>query len=135
MQDEKDHNAADLSRDPTRRYWDWLLHEDDLFSNRMNFFLIAESMLLIAFAINAYEVSNLTWILGAAGILCALVWCYVSAFQIFSLINPIKEQLRNKSPEYREVKDIWLIGDPNIWLGILFPLVLIAVWIVLIIQR
>lgn len=135
MQHEKGQDAPGPSRAPTERYWDWLLHEDDLFANRLNFFLIAESMLLIAFAINAYELSSLTRVLGAAGILSASLWCYVSTFQIFSLINPIKDRLRNKSPEYGEVKGIWLVGDPNIWLGVIFPLALIGIWIVLIIQK
>ena len=51
MQDEKDHNAPTLSKAPTEHYWDWLLHEDTLFSSRISFFLIAETMLFIAFAI------------------------------------------------------------------------------------
>ena len=135
MQDEKDRNAPDLSKAPTERYWDWLLHEDNLFSSRISFFLIAESMLLIAFAINAYADPELTKILGAAGILFASLWCYVSICQIFFLINPIKQQLRNKLPEYRELRDIWLIADPNIWLGILFPLVLVVIWIFFIIEE
>jgi hypothetical protein len=134
MQDENGHDAPSPSKPLTERYWDWLLHEDDLFSNRLNFFLIAESMLLIAFAINSYEISNLTKVLGAAGILAAALWCYVSAVQIFSLINPIKIQLRRVLPEYKEMKDISLLADPNIWLGVLFPLLVIGIWIFLIIQ-
>ncbi len=135
MQDENDRKAPDQSEDPTKRYWDWLLHEDDLFSNRLNFFLIAESMLLIAFAINAYANSNLTKVLGAAGLLSVTLWCYVSAVQIFSLINPIKIQLRRVLPEYKEIKDISLLADPNIWLGVVFPLLLIGIWVFLIIQQ
>jgi hypothetical protein len=135
MQHEEGQDAPSPSRAPTERYWDWPLHEDDLFSNRLNFFLVAESMLLIAFAINSYEISNLTKVLGAAGILAATLWCYVSAVQIFSLINPIKIQLRRVMPEYKEIKDISLLADPNIWLGVLFPLLLMGIWAVLIIQK
>ena len=135
MQHEKGQDAPGPSRASTERYWDWLLHEDDLFSSRINFFLIAESMLLIAFAINAYENPDLTWVLGAAGILFASIWCYVSIIQIYFCINPIKERLRNKLPEYREMKQIWLVGEPNIWLGILFPLVVVGIWIFFITQE
>ena len=134
MQNEEGQNASSPSKAPTERYWDWLLHEDDLFSNRLNFILIAESMLLIAFAINSYGISNLTKVLGGAGILTATLWCYVSAIQIFSLINPIKIQLRRVLPEYKEIKDISLLADPNIWLGVLFPLLLMGIWVFLIIQ-
>ncbi len=135
MQDEKHQDAPSLTKPPSEHYWEWLLHEDDLFSNRTNFFLIAESMLFIAFAIDAYANSDLTTILAAAGILFVSIWLYISIFQIYFLINPIKEQLRQRLPEYREVKGAWLLGDPNIWLGIVFPFVLIGIWIFLLVQR
>ena len=88
-------------------------------------------MLLIVFAINAYEDQTLTMILGVAGILFVSIWLYVSIFQIFFVTNPLKEKLRATMPEYREFKEFWLIADPNIWLGIVFPLVLIGIWIAL----
>ncbi len=91
-------------------------------------------MLFIAFAINAYAKQSLTTILGIAGILFAAIWLYVSVFHIYFLINPIKEKLRDGLPEYREVKDMWLLGDPNIWLGIVFPAVLIGIWTLLIVR-
>ncbi len=133
MQDEKGHNAPNLSKAPVEHYWDWLLHEDDLFSSRISFFVIAETMLFIAFAINAYAKPSLTTILGVAGILFASIWLYVSISHIYFLINPIKEKLREGLPEYREVKAVWLFGDPNIWLGIVFPIILIVIWIFLMI--
>ncbi len=131
----EDQSRPTLSKAPSEHYWDWLLHEDDLFSNRINFFLIAETMLLIAFAINAYDNANLTIIVGGAGILFASIWMYVSIFQIFSLINPIKRRLRETFPEYREVKAIIWIGDPNLWLGIVFPAVLLTLWVALVVEE
>ncbi len=135
MKDEEDRNATNLSKAPVEHYWDWLLHEDNLFSSRVNFFVVAQSMLLIAFAINSYENPSLTMILALAGILFVLVWLYVSICQIYFLINRIKEKLEEKLPEYRVRKGIWLLGEPNIWLGIVFPSILILVWIVLMIQK
>ncbi len=135
MQDEKDQHARGLSKSPTERYWEWLTHEDNLFSNRVTVFLIAQSMLFIPFAINAYSISSLTWIIGTTGIVVLVIWIYVSVVQVFFLINPIKARLREQLPEYRDVKDIWAPGDPNIWLGIIFPLILMVVWILLIIQQ
>jgi len=29
-------------------YWDWLKHENIIFANRVNYFLVAHSMLLVA---------------------------------------------------------------------------------------
>ena len=135
MQDEEDQNATNPSKAPVEHYWDWLLHEDNLFSSRINFFVVAESMLFIAFAINSYAILKLTIILGLTGILFVLIWLYVSVCQIYFLINPIKAKLEETWPEYRVRKGIWVLGEPNIWLGILFPSVLIVVWIFLMMQQ
>ena len=132
---EKDRKSANLSKAPVEHYWDWLLHEDDLFSSRINFFVVAQSMLLIAFAINSYENPKLTVVLGLTGILFVLIWLYVSICQIYFLINRIKGKLEEDLPEYRVRKGFWLLGEPNIWLGVVFPSVLIVVWIFLMIQR
>ena len=132
---EEDRKSANLSKAPVERYWDWLLHEDDLFSSRINFFVVAESMLFIAFAINSYDIPKLTIILGLTGILFVLIWLYVSICQVYFLINRIKAKLEETWPEYRVRKGIWLLGEPNIWLGIVFPSILIVVWILLMIQR
>ena len=135
MPNDKDKIAPTLSKAPSEHYWDWLLHEDGLFSGRINFFLIAESMLFIAFAINSYENPHLTTVLSMAGLLFVAIWLYVSIIQIFFLINPIKKRLRKELPEYREMKGTWLFGDPNIWLGIVFPAVLVLIWILLMIEE
>jgi len=135
MQDEEDRKATNLSKAPVEHYWEWLVHEDNLFSSRISFFVIAQSMLLIAFAINSYENPKLTAILGFAGILFVLVWLYLSICQIYLVINRIKEKLEEKLPEYRVRKGIWRLGEPNIWLGIVFPSTLIVVWIFLMIQK
>ena len=134
MRNEQDTKATNLSKAPVEHYWDWLLHEDDLFSTRINFFVVAESMLFIAFAINSYDIPKLTIILGLTGILFVLIWLYVSICQIYFLINRIKAKLEETWPEYRVRKGFWLLGEPNIWLGIVFPSVLIVVWIFLMTQ-
>lgn len=128
---EEGRKPTGTSKAPPEHYWDWLLHEDELFSARINFFVVAQSMLFIAFTINSYEIPKLTIILGLTGILFVLIWLYVSTCQIYFLINPIKAKLEEMWPEYRVRKGVWLLGEPNIWLGIVFPSVLIVVWIIL----
>ena len=132
---QEDRKSTRTSKAPVEHYWDWLLHEDDLFSSRINFFVVAESMLFIAFAINSYDIPALTIILGLTGILFVLIWLYVSICQVYFLINRIKGKLEETWPEYRVRKGFWLLGEPNIWLGIVFPSVLIVVWIFLMIQK
>ncbi|MFQ5799109.1 MAG: hypothetical protein ACE5H0_10530 [Bacteroidota bacterium] len=135
MQDKEEQKATNLSKAPVEHYWDWLVHEDNLFSSRISFFVIAQSMLFIAFAINSYENPKLTMVLGLTGILFVLVWLYISICQIYFLINRIKGKLEEKLPEYRIRKGIWLFGEPNSWLGIVFPSALIVVWVFLMIQQ
>jgi amino acid transporter len=131
----QEQNPTNLTKAPVEHYWDWLLHEDDLFSNRINFFIVAESMLFIAFAINSYDIRKLTIIIGLTGILFVLIWLYVSVCQVYFLINRIKAKLEEAWPEYQVRKGVWLLGEPNIWLGIIFPSVLIVVWIFLMIHQ
>lgn len=133
MQEEQ--NSTKPSKAPVEQYWDWLLHEDGLFSSRINFFVVAESMLFIPFAINSYEIPMLTYILGLTGIIFLLVWLYVSIRQIYFVINPIKVKLKEELPLYRVHRGTWLLGEPNLWLGVIFPLALIVVWIFLMIQQ
>ena len=133
MRGEEGQKETNPEKAPVEHYWDWLLHEDNLFSSRINFFVVAESMLFIAFAINSYENTKLTLVLGLTGILFVVIWLYVSICQIYSLINRIKAKLEEKWPEYRVRKGVWLLGEPNIWLGIVFPSLLIVVWMFLMI--
>lgn len=131
---QQERNPTNLTKVPVEHYWNWLLHEDDLFSTRINFFIVAESMLFIAFAINSYDIPKLTIIIGLTGILFVLIWLYVSVCQVYFLINRIKAKLEETWPEYRVRKGVWLLGEPNIWLGIVFPSVLIVVWMFLMMQ-
>lgn len=135
MQDQQEQDGGFRRVAPEEHYWQWLLHEDDLFSNRANFFIVAETMIFIAFAINTYSNLHLTRVFGAAGILFATIWLYVSFVQIFFLLNPIKKKLRAELIEYREINVTWYLGDPNIWLGMLFPLVLVGIWTFLLVQE
>ena len=135
MQDQQEQDGGIPRVAPAEHHWQWLLHEDDLFSNRANFFIVAETMIFIAFAINGYSNDHLTRVFGATGILFASIWLYVSSVQIFFLLNPVKKKLREELAEYRELSVTWYLGDPNIWLGMLFPLVLVGIWTFLLVQE
>ncbi len=135
MKDEDKQNETKLPKAPVEHYWDWLIHEDNLFSSRMSFFVVSQTMLFIPFAINAYENPKLTVILSLTAILFIIIWLYVSICQIFFLTNRIKARLEETWPEYRVRKGFWLLGEPNIWLGIVFPSALVVVWIFLMIQK
>lgn len=61
--------------------WDWIKHEGNVFNARGNFFLVAESMLLLAMATLASDSpksSVFSLLICAAGIFVTLIWLYVN---------------------------------------------------------
>ena len=132
----RDQNTTQLSKDQINRLWEWKLHEDYLFSNRINFFMVAESIFFAAFAallVVRQNNSNLITILGIAGILFSLVWFYVLTVQIYFTIKPIKQILLEKLPEYQYIDHgRKRVERSNSLLGCILPLVFLFIWIVLI---
>lgn len=115
--------------------WDWLLHEGNLFTSRVNFFLIAESMLFVAFATLAVHIPQEPWlakILVFAGIFITAIWLIVSVGQIYYIMDPIKTELERLLPEWNKIfkrSKKWLRIDDIV--GITLPLWILCVWILL----
>jgi hypothetical protein len=115
--------------------WGWLLHESKLFTDRVNFFLIAESMLFAAFAtlaIHFPQEPRLPTILVFAGIFITAIWIIVSIGQIHYILDPIKTELEHIHPEWNKIfkrSKKWLRIDDIV--GITLPIWIICVWILL----
>ncbi len=118
------------------RLWEWLLHEDNLFTSRANFFLIAESMLFAAFAVlivNTLLKPCLMFVLGGAGVIFTIVWLYWAIVQIYLTINPIKAKLQKLLPEWSEIASgRRKVFATHLIFGIFLPSILLTVWIILI---
>lgn len=120
-----------------QRLWEWILHEDHLFTNRANFLLVAEAMLFAGFATLLTDASINRWLLvvvAAAGIIVTLVWLYIATVQNFLTMNPIKRILEEAAPEYGEIalgrRKPW---PCNVVLGIVLPSFLLVVWLALLV--
>lgn len=88
-------------KDSIERLWGWILHEDTLFANRINFFLLAESMFFAAFAaLTSSDINHIEFlvIVGTGGIILATVWIYISWYQIYTTMRPIKTILVENLP-------------------------------------
>lgn len=131
-----------LSPKQIARLWEWALHEDNLFTNRGNFIMIAEAMLFTAFATLLVDSSpnrGAITLIGITGMLVSLVWLYISTVQNLRTMHPIKAILRQKVDEYRFVASkrygqkgsgIKLLPI-HILMGTILPALLTVLWLML----
>jgi hypothetical protein len=115
------------------RLWRQEMHEDRVFNSRSNFFLLSESLLLIAFAfIWSSKTAHDTVLYSIAlfGFLLVAFWLYVQSWQMANL-EAIKRQLRVVDDIYRDTAR--LRGNPLFpipWLlSRIVPLVFGILWV------
>jgi hypothetical protein len=115
--------------------WQYRLHEDTIFYQRLNFFLVAESMLLVAFATFVSGPEN-SWvvrlIITALGLCVTFAWLYVSHRQMI-VIRQIQQVAENHVPTYKYIR----VNRPKTWpgsfrmLAYMVPLIVIVAWLFL----
>ena len=107
--------------------WDWLKHETRIFSNRMNAFLVAESMLLIAY------ISNNNIVFPTLGILITIIWIVVNYRHVSGTMRSLIERVNIHFATYRVVQsEMDNVGVPNtVLLGYVLPSIILVMWIVL----
>jgi hypothetical protein len=107
--------------------WDWLKHESTIFSNRMNAFLIAESMLLIAY------ISNNNIIFPFIGVMITLIWLSVNYRHVSGTMRSLIERVNIHFAAYRVVQsEMDNVGVPNtVLLGYVLPSIILVMWVVL----
>jgi hypothetical protein len=118
------------------KLWNWSLHEDNLFSGRVNFMLVGESMLFAGFATLLSADSLHKWALltiGILGFFVSLVWLWVAKVQLYLVNRPIQKKLKDICLEYREIaekrKKLW--QHPHTVIGVILPIVLMLAWVAL----
>ena len=70
----------------SERPWQYKLHEESIFYQRLNFFLVAESMLFVAFTTvwnTTVHRKAMLLSLGILGLLLTGIWAYVGARQMY----------------------------------------------------
>jgi hypothetical protein len=112
--------------------WHWLLHEDNLLASRVNFFLVAESMFLAAFAtLLAADRTSAALVVDLAGISVAVMWWHVARWSLRKTFWKLRAIVRTGKPLYDEV----CAGRRSRFTGHrvlteLLPLTTVATWIV-----
>ncbi len=123
-------------RDQLNRLWEDRLHEDNVFNERQNFFLVSQSMLLVAYAtlLSASQPNiPVARITASLGVLLTLVWIYVNA-RLYYIVRHIQDRAISMIPEYKETirtRTKWPISSTRL-MAYFVPLIIGAVWAILI---
>jgi hypothetical protein len=113
----------------TARLWEWLLHEGNLYGNRLNFYIASQSLFFVAFASIENSIVFQT-ACSIAGIVLSFIWLTMSRNQVREIIRPIREILKRQHREYNYVASRRTPGmrTHNI-LGNILPWLMIGLWL------
>jgi LmbE family N-acetylglucosaminyl deacetylase len=115
------------------RIWDHRLHEDSQFNQRLNFFLIAEAMLVVAAAQVLSSDTPRPWLgagISAVGLGLTVVWMAVNRRQI-KIMRHIQDRAKNALPEFRKHYETRPKGHSTRWLSDGIPVIIAVVWVII----
>lgn len=123
-------------------YWEWAKHEENLFTNRGNFFLVGESMLFAAAATlrsvdQPAAASALPIVLGL-GIFASCIWITVNLLHHFHTRVPLQAKLNECEPRRAAIATTSgkssLLVKSHFWIGVVMPAGILLAWIALIVR-
>ncbi|MBN2570124.1 MAG: hypothetical protein JXB42_11900 [Deltaproteobacteria bacterium] len=118
------------------RAWRYYKHADDLVAGRINFFLVAESMLIVSFVTLENKIFLQTCI-ALLGIFFTFAWFYVNGRLSLRMESLDKNYLRKLDPLYvkyiksTENNKFFNMVSSRVVLNCILPLVTIFFWVVL----
>ena len=93
--------------DRERQIWDWGIHEDNLFDSRLQVFLTAHAILIMAagFAVQKEHPSQkFLLLLSVLGLVTSLAWVVVQ-FQSHLIVQRLEREFEQHTPLFRDVFD------------------------------
>lgn len=129
--------AHKLNDNEKKRLWEHALHSQERFDNRLNIFLVFQSILIAAVSTLYTRTSTSKMALFAIivlGIALTVIWFYAQLRERFYLID-LESQARKEFPEYKntcERRKKYRLPIPNTELltfGV--PLVVVFLWLAL----
>jgi hypothetical protein len=110
---------TDLTEAQLERLWSHGQHEDDMLMQRSNFFLVAQSLLLVAYAgfLGSHADSKTAvaaHIISGFGLALTAMWVLISYRQI-SYIRVLQRRVECLMPEYRDTRIAWLAFKEGKW--------------------
>jgi len=131
------HDMPEPSASDMDRLWEWVFHDNIVFGNRTNLFLIAQSILLagcFALATADRPHQGLLTVLASAGILFDVLWLYVASHHMAFYMRPMLRLLYKYSILYRKIKERsagWPAAHAVV--GIVLPVFSAALWVYLLV--
>lgn len=139
-----------VSQDEITYAWQYYEHADDLLHNRINLFLVAQSMLIISFAtligyVKSYNqtCNQITYInivlilIILIGAIYSLIWYYV-CLKLERRLNFLNERILKEEDIYKKYLE-WAGNRENVWcfpldpLAQLIPMCTIGFWFILLV--
>ncbi len=122
-----------------RRIWTHRLHEDDIFYAKQNYFLIAESMLALAFA-TAYgaHARFVGDVISIAALLITVGWLYVN-WRHNAIVQYVHGRAVDALPEFQKTYASWpkspfRFGSMDV-IAYGLPAVLCTMWVLLLVAN
>lgn len=120
--------------DDEKFYFDWWKHEDQLFTSRGNFFLVANSLLMAAYS-QSSAAGHKGVVLCLFGVFISALWIAVSWFQRKYVVVKLREELRKTENHWgRLQEDRCSLTRPHILMGYVLPGSFAFLWIVMLIM-
>jgi hypothetical protein len=120
-----------LSASALERLWSHGLHEDNMFLQRGSFFLVARSLLLVAYSgvlrVSGHARSSgmtASRVIAAFGLAVAVMWILTSYLHL-SYVRRLRARVAAELPEFGDTRSSWLKSQPG-WARRVDILVLIA---------
>jgi small-conductance mechanosensitive channel len=129
--------AGPISSEDAEKLWQYKMHEEDIFYQRLNFFLVAESMLFVAYTTlfaSPRSIFSVIIVLSTLGSILTLVWIYVSSRQLNVMRQIAKESQEavNVYARIREERSKWPVSSTKL-LAYFVPLVVLLAWLTIVI--
>jgi hypothetical protein len=129
-------NEQDSLANKTKRAWDYYRHADNLYSGRINSFLVAETILLLIFFSEMKFVrgeglkSAIRAVIGVSGFIYTLSWLYVNYGLSLRMRLLTNEYLKSDSV-YRKYLNAANGLPSDFFLTWVLPLVTLVLWLLL----
>jgi hypothetical protein len=110
-------------KDEIARLWSHGLHEDDIFLQRSNFFLVAQSLLLVAYAdlvrtgsSSGFRITAVVHMVAGFGLILTAMWMLL-AYRQNAYMEIIRKQCTASMREYKDSREMWLATKERQWWG------------------
>ena|ERR1700686_5342633 len=128
-----------MSPEELKRLWEFTLHEDGLFNERQSLFLIAQSMLAVAYTTALVaKADGVALAIAIVALVVTVMWVYVSIRQA-RIVTLIQTRAKEVFPEYNAITAArnfrWMPYPSRYLVAFGVPPAIGALWVVLLIVR